>query len=186
MRVVAGLARGHKLICLDGEAIRPTSDRAKEAVFSALGMKVMESRFLDIFSGSGAIGIEALSRGADYVVFVEQCVEHVEVIKKNIAHVSKAIVEPNYKLVNKDAIDALDVLKLQELRFDIIFLDPPYDSGLWKPALSKLAKLELLDEDGVIVLELGVNEDGPDLPQFKIIKKKVYGAAAVYYMEICK
>jgi len=188
MRVVAGLARGHKLICLDGEAIRPTSDRAKEAIFSALGMKVQESRFLDMFSGSGAIGIEALSRGADYVVFVEQCAEHVEVIKKNIAHVSKAIGldKPNYKLVNKDAIGALDMLKLQELRFGIIFLDPPYDSGLWKPVLSKLAKLELLDEGGIIVLELGADEDEPALSHFEIVKKKVYGAAAVYYMEICK
>jgi len=186
MRVVAGLARGHKLMCLDGEAIRPTSDRAKEAIFSAIGTRIVDSRFLDMFSGSGAIGIEALSRGAEHVVFVEKCVEHAEVVKKNIAHVSKAISEPNYKVLNQDALDALESLCFSGSHFDIIFLDPPYGSGLWKAVLDLIGKSELLNENGIIILELGVDEDEPSLPYFNITKKKVYGNAAVYYMEICK
>jgi len=186
MRVVSGLARGHKLICLDGEAIRPTSDRAKEAIFSALGHKVNGSFFLDMFSGSGAIGIEALSRGAEYVAFVEEAAAHIEIINKNLAHVAKAIPEANYKVLNKDAVSTSSTLASLELQFDIIFLDPPYKSGLWKSALKSINKDELLKDDGIIVLELGSDEDEPEVTGFEITKKRVYGSCTVYYMERCK
>ena len=183
MRVVSGLARGHKLICLDGEAIRPTSDRAKEAIFSALGHKVNGSFFLDMFSGSGAIGIEALSRGAEYVAFVEEATEHIEIINKNLSHVAKAIPDANYKLLNKDAVEALATLTSLGLQFDIIFLDPPYKSGLWKLSVDGIYKANLLKDNGIIVLELGSDEDEPEFTDFDIVKKKVYGSCAVYYME---
>ena len=186
MRVVSGLARGHKLICLDGEAIRPTSDRAKEAIFSALGHRVNGSFFLDMFSGSGAIGIEALSRGAMYVAFVEVAAAHIEVINKNLSHVAKAIPEANFKLFNKDALGSLPTLTSLGLQFDIIFLDPPYKSGLWKSSLEGIYDMGLLKDDGIIVLELGSDEDEPELANFKVIKKKVYGSCAVYYMETYK
>jgi len=186
MRVVSGLARGHKLICLEGEAIRPTSDRAKEAIFSALGHRVNGSHFLDIFSGSGAIGIEALSRGSEYVVFIEEAAAHIEIINKNLSHVSKAISAANYKLLNKCAVEALSMLASLGLQFDIIFLDPPYKSGLWESTLEDIYKANLLKSDGIIALELGSDEDEPKRVSFEVTKKKVYGSCAVYYMETYK
>ena len=183
MRVVSGFARGHKLICLEGVAVRPTSDRVKEAIFSTLSLRVQDSYFLDMFSGSGAIGIEAMSRGAAYTVFVEESNEHIEIIKKNLAHVSKAMPDSDYKLFGKDALSALQAIKVLDLCFDIIFLDPPYKSGLWEPVLSSIYDMGLLNEGGIIVLEMGKDEKEPELPCFDIVKRKVYGATAVYYME---
>jgi len=181
MRVVSGFARGHKLTCLDGIAVRPTSDRVKEAIFNALGTRVQGSQFLDMFSGSGAIGIEALSRGADYVAFVEECASHVDIIKKNLTHVSKAMPQANYKLFNKSALEALHAL--MNLHFDIIFLDPPYKSGMWEPVLHGIYEMGLLRESGIIVLEMSRDEKEPMLPYLNIIKTKLYGSTAVYYME---
>ena len=184
MRVVSGFARGHKLICLEGESVRPTSDRVKEAIFSALSERLYGSRFLDMFSGSGAIGIEALSRGASYVAFVEESSRHTDIIKKNLDHVSKAIPDANYNLFEKDALESIETLKSLDLQFDIIFLDPPYELGLWKDVLTGIQKSELLSEDGIIILEISKDEKEPVLPHFNIAKKKFYGSTAVYYMEI--
>ena len=186
MRVVSGLARGHKLICLDGESVRPTSDRVKEAIFSSISERLYGSRFLDMFSGSGAIGIEALSRGASYVAFVEESAEHAEIINKNLAHVSKAIPDMDYKLFQKDALESVQTFKNLGLQFDIIFLDPPYKSGLWEDALRGIYESGLLSEAGIIVLEISKDEKEPAAPCFDIAKKKFYGSTAIYYMEICK
>ena len=183
MRVVSGFARGHKLCSLEGDSMRPTSDRAKEAIFSALGSKVLGSYFLDMFSGSGAIGIEALSRGAEFVAFSELSSLHADIIKKNLAHVSKAIPGPNYKIFNEDAVSALNAIKASSLSFDIIFMDPPYKSDLWEPALKQIYEMGLLNDNAVVVLEVSKDEKEPDSPYFNIIKSKSYGQAAVYYME---
>jgi len=169
---------------MEGDSVRPTSDRVKEAIFSALNDKMLGSYFLDLFSGSGAIGIEALSRGAKHTAFVEKCEGHVRIINKNLVHVSKVIPELNYKILNEDALDALQRLKASNLNFDIIFLDPPYKMDLWKPALLSIYELGLLNKDGVIVLEMSKDEEEPNLPQFSIERKKLYGQTAVYYMVI--
>jgi len=183
MRVVSGLARGHKLSCLEGNLVRPTSDRAKEAIFSALADRVPGSNFLDMFSGSGAIGIEALSRGAGFVAFVELVPAHIDVIRRNLAHVSKAIVNPNYKILNEDASNALDMLKIANLSFDIIFMDPPYKTSLWEPALNRIHEFDLLNESGIVVLEMSKEEKEPVSAHFNILKSKSYGLTTVYYME---
>jgi len=183
MRVVSGFARGHKLICPEGDSVRPTSDRVKEAVFSTLGLGVQDSHFLDMFSGSGAIGIEAMSRGAAHTVFVEECLAHADIIKRNLAHVSKAIPEGSYKLFRENALDALRILKSLNLCFDIIFLDPPYKTGLWEPVLRDIYEMKLLSASGIIVLEMGKDEKEPDLFHFNIIKRKVYGTTVVYYIK---
>jgi len=184
LRVVSGLARGHKLSCLEGDLVRPTSDRAKEAIFSTLGNMVFDAHFLDIFSGSGAIGIEALSRRAKFTAFVEINKAHVDIIKKNLAYVSKAIPDANYKILNEDGINALNMLKTADLSFDIIFMDPPYKTSLWEPALNKIYEMSLLNKNGVIVIEMSRDEKEPAVPCFNIIKSKTYGTSAVYYMEI--
>jgi len=184
VRVVSGFARGHKLICLEGDAVRPTSDRAKEAIFSALGHKVASSFFLDMFSGSGAIGIEALSHGAAFVAFVEAEISHTDIIQRNLAHVSKAISGSNYKVINDDAGRALLAFKSAGTKFDIIFMDPPYKSLLWKTVLNNIYEMNILREHGIVIVEMGKDEPKPVTPHFNIIKNKVYGAASVYYMEL--
>ena len=186
MRVISGLARGHKLVCPEGASVRPTSDRAKEAIFSALGARVYGSHFLDVFSGSGAVGIEAISRGAEFVAFIESEPAHSGIILRNLAHISKAVAGADYKVLTEDAAGALTGLSASSLAFDIIFLDPPYKSGLLESALRHIYELSLLKTGGIIAAETGKDEKEPSAPHFNIIKKKTYGAASVYYMEIDK
>lgn len=186
MRVVSGFARGHKLICLEGDTVRPTSDRAKEAIFSSLEPLIRGVRFLDLFSGSGAIGIEALSRGAAHVSFVESEKRHVDIIQKNLAHVLKTIPDANYKVINKAALYALNDFGVSGLQFGIIFMDPPYNSNLWEEALHLIYERAILSENGIVMLEISKDERAPANPHFNIFKRKFYGRAAIYFMEINK
>ena len=130
MRVISGIAKGRKLTPLPGNVVRPTSDKVKEAVFSAIQFDIEGRRFLDLFAGSGQIGIEALSRGAKSAVFVDASQESVKVCKANIATVG---FEERSKVVRSDA---LSFLNLTSEQFDIAFLDPPYNKGLLLSALT--------------------------------------------------
>ena len=147
MRVITGSARGAKLKTLDGLSTRPTSDRVKEAIFNIIQFDVEGRRVLDLFGGSGQMAIEALSRGADYAVLVDQNAEAVKVIKENLKKVrfdQKASVFQ---------VDALNYLAATHEKFDIIFLDPPYAEKLLEKALQKISEIDILSEGGIIVCE---------------------------------
>ncbi len=146
MRVIAGKYRSRLLAEFEGKDIRPTSDRVKESLFGILTPRLYKSRVLDLFCGSGNLGIEALSRGAESVVFNDASKASLEVLKKNL----KSLKIEGQKILNCDYMTALG---MAEGKFDIIFLDPPYKEEFAPSALKKIAERELLSDDGVIVYE---------------------------------
>lgn len=150
MRVISGTARGKKLNSLEGLETRPTLDRVKEALFNILQFNLKDASILDLFSGSGALGIEALSRGAKDAVLCDNSRKAVQIINKNLEEtrlVDKA------KVINKDYIETIKQLYKQSQKFDIIFLDPPYKSNCVINSIENILKYNLLKEDGIIIVE---------------------------------
>ena len=171
MRVIAGSRRSLPLKTLEGDNTRPTADKYKETLFNCLQMDVPESLFLDLFSGSGAIGIEALSRGAKRAVLVENNKQALDIIKQNI-HFTKF--ENEAEIVKSDVISYLS--RLGKVNFDIIFIDPPYGKGLEKEALEILSTKTFTNPDFKIVVEAKLEEDFGfiDDTKFMIYKTKNY------------
>lgn len=145
MRIVGGEYKGRVLCEFKGDAVRPTADKVRESLFNILSFSVRGAKFLDLFSGTGAVGIEALSRGAENVTFNDLNRSSLDILRKNL---SKLKIENGVKVYNADAL-AFD--KACGGKFDIIFIDPPYKLNLLAGALETAAKL--LEEDGIIVAE---------------------------------
>ncbi len=155
MRVIAGSAKSLALRTVDGNGTRPTTDRIKETLFNILQPFIADCRFLDIFSGSGGIGIEALSRGAAEACFIESDKRACTCIRQNLSFTKLA---EHATLLNMDAVKALFVLKGHP-PFDIIFMDPPYGKGLEKSVLLALSGSTLIHEDTMIIIEEKLGED---------------------------
>lgn len=151
MRVITGSARGRRLETLEGDDVRPTTDRIKEAVFSVLQFELEGRTFLDLFAGSGQMGIEALSRGAKESYFVDSSKKSIEVVKRNL---KTTALERNAKTFT---MDFHSFLGASALSFDIAFLDPPYGKGILQDAMELLP--EHMKETGVIVAENPLNEE---------------------------
>ena len=172
MRVIAGTARSMPLKCIDGLDTRPTTDRIKETLFNMLQPEIPGCRFLDLFGGSGGIGIEALSRGADFAAFAANNRKAYECIMANLAFTKLA---DRARVFFMDALGALRVLE-GDAPFDLIFLDPPYGKGLEKEVLSYLEDSGLADEDTTIILETDLKEDTDWISDygFTVRKEKRY------------
>ncbi len=184
MRVIAGSAGGINLT-VPKRGVRPTMDRVKAAIFSSLGGSVADARILDLFAGSGALGIEALSRGASSAVFVEQDRQSTEIIERNLA---KAKLKGRVR--QQDVFDLLRHVPGAKT-FQIIFADPPYEKT--KDGESYTEKLvtnevlpRLLDSSGVFVLEKRPNEILPEMKLWRVIREKTYGAAEVLFLSAIK
>lgn len=173
MRVITGTARGHKLKAPGGMSTRPTADRVKETLFNLLGDRVIDSRFLDLFAGTGGIGIEALSRGAAQAVFIEKNPRAVRVIRENLLHTGladRAVVH------RQDAVSALDMLGKSEQIFDLIFVDPPYLKGYEEKVLEKINNNGLMDEKGILVIESSKKDTLPEhTGQLTMVRREKYG-----------
>ena len=150
MRIISGHLRGRRLRAPEGLSTRPTSDRVREALFNILGADVQGARFLDVCAGSGAVGLEALSRGAESVVFIEQSRRALEQLESNIEHCG---VGEAARIVAKDVLAALKALVGTETTFDIVYVDPPYDAGLYRPILKLLGVGGLVSPEGLVVVE---------------------------------
>lgn len=173
MRVITGTARGRNLKAPGGMATRPTADRVKEALFNLLGEKVMDARFLDLFAGTGSIGIEALSRGAARAVFVEMSPRAVRVIRENLLHTG---LTDRAEVHRQDAVAALDMLVKSEQTFDLIFVDPPYLKGYEEKVLDKINKYCLMDEKGILVIESSKKDTLPEnVGQLNMVRREKYG-----------
>jgi 16S rRNA (guanine966-N2)-methyltransferase len=160
IRVVAGKAGGRKLSVPRGVKVRPTADRVREALFSSLGPRVASARVLDLFAGAGALGLEALSRGADFAVFVEIDKSVRAELEKNIADLgfaSKAGVIPG------DALKAISLLKNTKEAFDLVFLDPPYAGTLLSKSIIAVCDASLMAPGGLIIAEHSKSQTLPDL-----------------------
>ncbi len=169
MRIISGTRRGHKLTEFSGDDIRPTTDRVKEAVFNLIQAYVPDAVMLDLFSGSGALSFEALSRGALRAVCVDKDKRSVDVIRKNAASLR---FEDKCEIVCSSCFDYMAGTKE---KFDIIFLDPPYNKGFIEPVLSAIAKNCLLNEDGIIVLESDGTDYRDETAAFSVMKQRRYG-----------
>lgn len=152
MRVISGKARGSSLFSLDGLHTRPTTDRVKEAMFSIINFYLQDALVLDLFAGSGALGTEALSRGAKKCVFVENDRKALEIVKKNLDKTNlSSYAEPVFA-------DYKTYLSSQTQQFDVILLDPPYNKKMCDEALKIIYDKNLLSDDGIILCETDFNE----------------------------
>lgn len=150
MRIIAGRYKGRRLKTLEGTQVRPTSDRLRETLFNILAPRIEEARFVDLCAGSGAVGIEALSRGASHVTFIESARKAADLIRENLRHCG---IDEGASVINRDALQALKRLSTEGQKFDLIYFDPPYESELYAPALRQIARGDLLNEDGLVIVE---------------------------------
>ncbi len=168
MRVITGIARGKNLKTLEGNDVRPTSQKVKEAVFSAIQFDIEGRRVLDLFAGSGQLGIEALSRGAKNAVFVDNSASSIKIIKQNLESVGfenlSKVYMSDYSSFTARSCDV----------FDIVFLDPPYNNGLLVPALKSV--LPLMSDYGIVICEYPPEVEIPEsIGGFYVAKTYRYG-----------
>ena len=157
MRIIGGKFRSRVLSEFAGDDVRPTSDRAKESLFNILALKIHGARVLDLFAGSGALGLESLSRGAKEVVFNDFSKDSLAIVKKNLAALKIPVNGTEAKVCQYDFLSCLDIVGG---KFDIIFLDPPYRFDYGKKALEKIVQKGLLSENGIVVNERDIPFDG--------------------------
>ena len=156
MRIISGKSRGTKLVPLKGVSLRPTLDRVKESVFNRIGPLLEGESLLDLFAGSGSIGIEALSRHAEHVVFVDNNVQSQKLINANLEKCrfgDDASDKKHWILMKSDALSALKILQAKGQQFDWIYIDPPFDAGLYEAVLEAISGSNLLKSAGQVVVE---------------------------------
>ncbi|MDG6280956.1 16S rRNA (guanine(966)-N(2))-methyltransferase RsmD [Glaesserella parasuis] len=171
VRVIAGLWRGRKLPVLNAEGLRPTTDRVKETLFNWLMMDIAGSRCLDCFAGSGSLGIEALSRQAQAVVFLEKFADAANQLKKNLV----SLKAENGKVIQTDTLQFL-AQKNSEMPFDLVFVDPPFHQGFVPQVLTALEQNGWLAENALIYVETEKNHSPLVLPEhWQVVKEKTAG-----------
>lgn len=181
MRVIGGQLRGRKLHPFKEAGIRPTSDRIRESIFNILGPQIRCQTVLDLFAGTGALGIEALSRGAAHAVFIEQSRRASILIQRNL---EKCGMVDRARIVRWDATRNLRCLEAESERFDGVFMDPPYDRQLLRPALIHLANGRFLIDGAWVVAEHSSREPMEEIPlQLRIRQQRRYGKTLVTFFD---
>lgn len=184
MRIISGTARGTKLYTLEGQTTRPTLDRVKESLFNIIQNEIPNSIFLDLFSGSGAIGLEAASRGAKKAILCDKSKDAIKIINKNIekTHLSEKI-----ELYNLD-YELLLKTKVKE-KLDIVYIDPPYDSDFVIKSIKCIIEQKLTDEKTVIIIETDdeqrILKDLENL-EIEITDTRKYGRASLIFLQVRK
>ncbi len=178
MRVIAGKYRSKKLKEFNLPSTRPTLDRVKESIFNLIQFDLLNANCLDLFSGTGAFGIECISRGADSVIFVDNNPQAIKIITENLRGI-----DGNYKLVNMDGIN---YLKTCQQKFDVILLDPPYITDLGVQAIEVITKNNLLNSNGIIIFETDRAHEFNFKSADYEISQKFYGTVAVYKLKLIK
>jgi 16S rRNA (guanine(966)-N(2))-methyltransferase RsmD len=178
MRVIAGEAKGKTLKMVPGQGTRPIADRVKESLFNILSWRVPGCRFLDLFAGTGSVGIEALSRGAEEAVFVEKAAKAVKVVRENLRLTGMS----RRARVVRD--DAFRFVAQTDGRFDVIYVAPPQYQGLWSQMLLSLDERLLLDDDGVVVAQIFPKEFASlPLKGLKLVDRRTYGSTMLCFYE---
>ncbi|HHV61919.1 MAG TPA: 16S rRNA (guanine(966)-N(2))-methyltransferase RsmD [Firmicutes bacterium] len=179
MRVIAGIAKGRRLKALRGLATRPTADRVKESLFGILGPRVIDASFLDLYAGTGSVGIEALSRGARRAAFVDDSPQAIAVIRANLELVG---FQDRAEVYKNDALRALKILGRRACKFDIIFIDPPYAMRVGGEVIGEVGRLGLLAICGTAVLEHSRYEKVPiEISGLKIIRTERFGDTMISF-----
>jgi len=190
LRIISGTARGKKLIAPAEQtpAIRPTSDRAREALFSILGDRIRQANVLDLFAGRGAVGLEAFSRDAGYVIFVDNDKTALKILKKNILRCHAGYTgDCELRVIRHDLTRGLPLNKLPKKlisEFDLIFADPPYSKNLSINIINLLNSSNLLSSDGMLVIEERFNVTLPaGCSNIVLVDKRTYGEATFSFYE---
>lgn len=178
MRIISGRFRGTPIPSPKEDIVKPTLDRVKENIFNIIQFRVLDSACLDLFCGSGALGLECISRGAKFVEFVDNNKSNILALKK----LGEKLKITNSVLNNLDYYEALKKFKGEGKTFDIIFLDPPYDSNLAEIAIQKIFKFDLLSFDGIIVWEHPVFDKEHKFIS-KVTNSKVYGKVQIDFIK---
>lgn len=179
MRIIGGKYRSRVLAEFAGENVRPTSDRAREALFNILALKIYGVRVLDLFAGSGALGIESLSRGAKEVVFNDFSKDSIAIVKKNLTTLKIPVGGVEAKVVQGDYLACLEQARGQ---FDLIFIDPPYRMEYGEKALKKIAEKGLLSENGIAVYERDIPFEG-EIEGLEKYDERKYGKAYLSFFK---
>jgi 16S rRNA (guanine966-N2)-methyltransferase len=180
MRIIGGVSKGRRLATPKSHSVRPTSDRVKESIFNILGEQVEGKLVLDLFAGTGNLGIEALSRGAKKVIFVEKGRQPVRLIQRNIAQIG---LEGRIEIIPRDANRAIGILKGKGEIFDLILMDPPYEKGLIKRTLTKLNSHPIYHTDSILVIEHDRREPLPDILEgWNLVRERRLGDTVISFL----
>ncbi len=179
MRIIAGLAKGRRIITPEGMDTRPTSDRVKESIFGILHFKLPGTRVLDLFAGSGNLGLESLSRGASSCVFIDKDGRAVQSISQNVKNLG---FEGKGEIVQADFAQAIRRLRERNMQFDFIFMDPPYAAGVLQEAVKLVLENSLLCEEGIIIAEHAAGQGKIDTSSSEIFDVRTYGSTQVSFI----
>ena len=182
MRIISGKSKGTKLYTLEGMNTRPTLDRVKESIFNIMQGEIEDAKVLDLFAGSGAIGLEFLSRGAQSAVLCDKEKSAIEIIKKNV---QKTHMEDKAQILNADFETGLDRLKNQQ--FDIVYLDPPYATDYIVKSIRKILEMKMIKQESIIIVE--TDDENRILEEIKnievqIVDKRKYGRATIIFLKL--
>lgn len=177
MRIIAGLYKGFRLQTFSGRNIRPTPSKVREAVFDILGSNIVNSDFLDLFAGTGAMGIEALSRGAKKATFVEKNRKAILIIRQNLSMIDSTHF---YYILHHDIFQAINILSSETKKYDIIFLDPPYLKDYAQKLLIKIDQSQVAKDNSIIMVQHQIKENiQGDFHRLVFLKEKKYGKSAL-------
>ncbi len=177
--MISGEARGHKLKTIKGNTTRPTTDRVKESLFNIISGFVADANVLDLFAGTGNLGIEALSRGAKRAVFVDKSRECAGVITENLVHTK--LLERS-TVITGDVTHAISRLEAEGMRFDLIFLDPPYNKNFVEKTLNNLANSDIILRNGLIVAEHDYIDTIPEqVEDIRLLRSERYGDTIISF-----
>ncbi|EPR38940.1 MULTISPECIES: 16S rRNA (guanine(966)-N(2))-methyltransferase RsmD [Desulfococcus] len=180
MRIISGRLRGRKLLPIRGNAVRPTSDRVREAIFNIIGRNIAEARVLDLFAGTGAMGIEALSRDARSAIFIDNRKASVAAVRKNLEHLG---LTERSRVVLWDIDRNLNCLTPHEPDIHLVFMDPPYHKNLIGPALFHLRQRRILAPGALVVVEHAASEPLPEqLSGYDLSDQRKYGKTLVSFL----
>lgn len=180
MRIISGKAKGTKLYTLEGSNTRPTLDRVKESIFNIIQEEIQESKVLDLFAGSGAIGLEMLSRGAKKAVLCDNSAEAIKIIKKNT---EKTHMEEKTEIYQTDYKKCIE--KIKKEKFDIIYIDPPYKTDLISKSLQEIIKKDIITKESLIIIETDEEEKVKkeiEKLELEITDERKYGRAKIIFL----
>ncbi|MCP3923693.1 MAG: 16S rRNA (guanine(966)-N(2))-methyltransferase RsmD [Desulfobacterales bacterium] len=179
MRIIGGKHKRRKLFSVPGLGTRPTTDRVRETLFNIISFEIQDAYVLDLFAGTGAFGLESLSRGAKFSVFADNNKQALSVIKKNIECLKEL---KNSKVVKCDITKNLTPLLISEFKFNLVFLDPPYEKGMVKKTLINLGNSKLLANNAKIIVEHSKSEKIEQIELLSLNDERVYGRTKVSFL----
>ena len=184
MRVISGTARGRRLKAPPGLDTRPITDMIKEALFNVWGSQVEDARFLDLFAGSGSVGLEALSRGAHRVVFVDNSAAAIRIIRENLDHCG---FRSGFDIMRSDAFRALKRISSQAIQFDLIYVDPPFTrEDIFESIMDTVSRADILAADGIAIIRSPRKKDMPSFPPLVKYRQGNYGESSLHYYCRCE